>query len=87
MTADRIKALFALAEDHERIAASARDAIRGPDSMSPKDHARAAKTIRAALAASQPTQPVTVKVKPLVWAQFGQECIRTETVLGRYEIM
>lgn len=28
-----------------------------------------------------------VRVKPLEWGEFGQECIRAESVLGRYEIM
>lgn len=28
-----------------------------------------------------------VRVKPLEWGKFGQECIRAESVLGRYEIM
>ena len=54
MAQDRIKALQALAEEHERIEESVRDAIRGPDIMSIQDHGRAAKTIRAALAANWP---------------------------------
>lgn len=32
-------------------------------------------------------QPVAATVKPLVWGTFGKECLRAETVLGRYEVM
>ena len=31
--------------------------------------------------------PAQVRVKPLLWGTFGKECLRAETVLGRYEVM
>jgi pantoate kinase len=38
-------------------------------------------------AALSPTpSPVTVKVKPLEWAEFGRECLRAPSLVGRYEI-
>ena len=39
--------------------------------------------VRADLA----TVSARVRVKPLVWVTFGKECLRAETVLGRYEVM
>jgi hypothetical protein len=31
--------------------------------------------------------PVAVKVKPLEWAEFGRECLRAPSLVGRYEIL
>lgn len=43
-----------------------------------------AKVLRQRISALPAVQP---RVKPLVWETFGKECLRAETVLGRYEVM